>query len=548
MEVFFTLSGFLITQLLIAELSRRGRVDPWAFARARARRLLPGLVACVLGTVVAYRVLLPEEAPDLRADALASLGYLQNWHLVLVGLPYSEAFARPSPMLHIWSLAVEGQLYLLWSLLLVGVLATQRRPVVVAATATLAVGSAVMMAMRYTPDGGGLGYYATDARAAGFLVGAALALAWRPDAWSRRLRRAARVVLDLVAGVALLTLLVGFITVSEFDDALYERAGFLRVGLCTGAVIAAATRSDGMIAGLLGRPGLVAVGRRSYGLYLYHWPVFVAARDLPGPEWLRLGGSLAISIVVTELSYRFMELPIRRGGIRALAGQLGLDRATVAAATTVAAVATAGFVLMGTAAPILVTGTAVASSSGSGPLLIDRSASTSTTLPELAPDPVPPPPTTSGPVLVVGDSITLGSADAIRAALGPATTIDARVGRQFAAAPDIVAAWAARQHGSIVVVLGANGTVQRDDVEALVTTAGPQRIVLVGVDVPRRWQEPNNAALRDAAARHAPRVVFVDWLDLVAKNPGSLGPDGVHPGPQGRSLLARAVADAVRGF
>ena len=149
-------------------------------------------------------------------------------------------------------------------------------------------------------------------------------------------------------------------------------------------------------------------------------------------------------------------------------------------------------------------------------------------------------------MLVIGDSIALSSADALRAALGPATTIDARVGRQFAAAPAIVASWAARHDGPIVVELGANGTVEPEDVDALVGVAGMRRIVLVGVDVPRRWQESNNVVLREAAGRYAPQVVFVDWLDLVAANPGTLGPDGVHPGLRGRTLLAGAVASAVQ--
>ena len=123
-EVFFALSGFLITQLIVDELSRTGRVDAWAFAKARARRLLPALVTCVVATLALFAWLAP--AAGLRADGLASLLYVQNWHLVVAGLPYSEAFARPSPLLHLWSLSVEGQLYLLWPLLLVGVLATAR--------------------------------------------------------------------------------------------------------------------------------------------------------------------------------------------------------------------------------------------------------------------------------------------------------------------------------------------------------------------------------------------------------------------------------------
>ena len=115
-EVFFTLSGFLITQLLVAELRRSGTVDVGAFVRARARRLLPALVVCVTATVMTYRLMLPADAPSLRWDALASLAYVQNWQLVLGGMPYTEAFARPSPLLHLWSLSVEGQFYLLWPL------------------------------------------------------------------------------------------------------------------------------------------------------------------------------------------------------------------------------------------------------------------------------------------------------------------------------------------------------------------------------------------------------------------------------------------------
>jgi len=149
----------------------------------------------------------------------------------------------------------------------------------------------------------------------------------------------------------------------------------------------------------------------------------------------------------------------------------------------------------------------------------------------------------AGPTLVVGDSIALGSADSLRRALGAGTVVDAKVGRQFSAAPAIVGRWPGA--GPVVVDLGANGTVQAADIDAVIDAAGDRRVVLVGVHVPRRWQDGNNDVLRAAAAAH-PTVEFVDWGALVAAHPGALGPDGVHPGLTGRTLLASAVADAAR--
>ena len=132
------------------------------------------------------------------------------------------------------------------------------------------------------------------------------------------------------------------------------------------------------------------------------------------------------------------------------------------------------------------------------------------------------------------------------AALGPGTTVDAAVGRQFAAAVPIVQAWAAANDGPVVIGLGANGTVREDDVAAVVAAAGPRRVVLLGVCVPRRWQDGNNAVLRTVAAQHAPQVVFVDWAGVLAGQQGMLGPDRVHPTRKGQTLLADSIAAGVR--
>ena len=225
--MFFTLSGFLITQLSSTSFAHRaGRRR--AFAKARARRLLPALVTCVVATLALSAWLAP--TAGLRADGLASLLYVQNWHLVVAGLPYSEAFARPSPLLHLWSLSVEGQLYLLWPLLLVGVLAffAQSGPRCSSTLRWRCLGAAD--GVSYTPDGGSLAYYATDARASGFLVGAALAWPGGRPRGRAPLPRAAADGARRRRLAALVALVVEFVAVSEFDAGLYDQGGFLRVG------------------------------------------------------------------------------------------------------------------------------------------------------------------------------------------------------------------------------------------------------------------------------------------------------------------------------
>ena len=281
--------GVLHPQRLPHHPAPAGRADPHGARRRLGVHEGAGAAAAARARHVRDRhpgpVRLARAHGGAAGDGLASLLYVQNWHLVLAGLPYSEAFARPSPLLHLWSLSVEGQLYLLWPLLLVGVLAMVRRSTALLVTILLAFASAVLMALRFDPDGGSLAYYATDTRASGFLVGAALAWVWRPPAWSRPLPRAARWGIDAAGIVAVVTLVVGFVAVSEFDAGLYLRGGFLWVGMLAAVLIVAATRSRGVLAALLSRPLVVAVGRRSYGLYLYHWPVFVLGRELPLPPW-----------------------------------------------------------------------------------------------------------------------------------------------------------------------------------------------------------------------------------------------------------------------
>lgn len=521
-EVFFTLSGYLVTGLLLVESQHQGRVRLRRFALARARRLVPALIVCLLGTTVAVALVAPGTA--LRDHVLASLLYVQNWHLIAADIPYAAGFGAPPPLLHLWSLAIEGQLYLVWALVLLAGLALVSRKRFLAVVGALAALSVLAMAMLFDPGSPGRAYFGSDTRASGFLIGAALAIAWTGrDAGSRGWRWH-----GWAGAVGLTGLLAAFALVSEFDEGLYRRGGFGAIGLLSALVVAAAADPSTRVARLLSAPPLVWIGQRSYGLYLYHWPIIVLTAPLPGPALLVDALRVAATVAVTVASYRWVETPIRRRQVR-------LPRPDA--------------VLIGTAIAVvlLLLGTSVGTAAGvnrsqsvfgrAQPLLV-RSGSGSARPPEPAWEAVA---AQGPPVIVVGDSVMLGSTTALRQALGAETVVDAVVGRQFAAAPPIVAGWAARNPGPVVVHLGSNGTIDPDDVDAVMSGAGDRLVVLVNVAVPRRWQQPDNATIVDAASRYGGRIRVVDWAGMVARSPQLLGRDRVHPTPEGRTALAEAV-------
>ena len=181
-DVFFVLSGFLITSLLLAEWNGRGAIDLRAFWLRRCRRLLPAMLV-VVAAVSAYAAVLAtrDELDELRADTLATLGYAANWRAIAVGDQYGDLFSVPSPLQHTWSLAIEEQWYLLWPLVLLGLLFAARRHAAIplAAIGTMVLGSTVLMAWVYDPADLARSYYGTDTRCQSLLVGAGLALVVR---------------------------------------------------------------------------------------------------------------------------------------------------------------------------------------------------------------------------------------------------------------------------------------------------------------------------------------------------------------------------------
>jgi peptidoglycan/LPS O-acetylase OafA/YrhL len=321
-ESFFALSGYLITSLLVAEWLATGRISLATFWMRRARRLLPALFLVLVAVLAYTAIFLPEEARGLRDDALAATFYIMNWHLIWSGQSYFDPLTRPSLLQHVWSLAIEEQFYLLWPLLFMAGARWLRATGLLILTLLGVVASTLLMAYLADPLGDpSRVYYGTDTRAGGLLLGAALALCWAPGRGLATQSRSMGRALDIAGGLALVGLLTSFAVLDEMSAWLY-RGGFALVSLLTVVLVAAVTHPQArVLPRLLGLAPLRWVGLRSYGIYLWHWPVFMVTRpylDVPfdgvGLQLLRFG----VVLLLAELSYRLIEMPIRNGGLTRL--------------------------------------------------------------------------------------------------------------------------------------------------------------------------------------------------------------------------------------
>jgi peptidoglycan/LPS O-acetylase OafA/YrhL len=327
-EVFFVLSGFLITGLLLGDVRRHGTLDLLGFYRRRARRLLPALFL-LLAAIIAFTALaLPAELGRLRPDVGAALVYVTNWYAIANQQSYFAALGRPSLLQHLWSLAIEEQYYVLWpvALLLLTRLTRGRTSRLFWIVVAGALASTLWMWLLHVPlDDPSRVYYGTDTRAASLLVGSALAIAWPAVAARGRDDRRASLVADGLALAAVLALAWLVATADPYGDFLY-RGGFALVSVVTAVLIAAVVHpASALGARALGQRILVWLGLRSYAIYLWHWPIFMVTRpqlDVP------IGGAVdavvrvGLTLLAADLSFRYVENPIRHGSLGRLVARL----------------------------------------------------------------------------------------------------------------------------------------------------------------------------------------------------------------------------------
>ncbi len=573
-DVFFTLSGFLITSLLLAELDASSRVDFKRFYIRRARRLLPALYLVLVATSIAAMTIAQDAASRVREDATAAFFYVTNWWYVLHGQSYFEATGRPPMLQHLWSLAVEEQFYFVWPVLCWLLWKWGRTRAIRIGAAAGALGSTALMA--WVAAGQGMPeitdpsrvYFGSDTHAMTILVGAFLATVWKAAKVNAVVTTRGRRVSTAVGVLSLLTLLAVFWFVA-FDSPYLYRGGFLVVGLVTAAFVAAASVTSSAFARVLGAQPLRWIGERSYGIYLWHWPVFMVLRpgvdldaDGPGVQALRL----AITLVLAELSYRYVEMPIRHGLIgrawarwKAAGGFALVGRSAVAVVTSATVVVALGVGLANAQGPTFEQELGGVDGVGNESLtpLPSTSSPAPTDSASVSPTSTRP---SDRPVLAagedafglsftaVGDSVLLGARDAVLETF-PGGTVDATVSRpSWEVFKRVLDRRAAGKLGAVVVIhTGTNGSIDAQQLDDLLEVLQDRsRVVLVTVKAPRSWTAEDNAIIRAAAAKYASsNVRLADWEALAKGNRTWFYADGIHMRPDGSAAYAAMLREAI---
>ncbi|MDX6317639.1 MAG: hypothetical protein QOD35_1039 [Nocardioidaceae bacterium] len=318
--VFFTLSGCLITGILLSAYERTGGLELRRFWVHRARRLLPGLVL-MLVVVLGTTALAQRGSLDQRWDqTLAAIFYVSNWTTIAGNVSYFDHFAGPGPLDHLWSLAVEEQFYLLWPLALLLLVRVVKLPVLKVARWTLVLGavSFVLLALLASPGFDNTrAYEGTDTRAGELLVGAALAMVYGPLRHPLRIKLATRVIVDVAAVAALIAMACLMMKTSEYSLFLY-RGGLVLLSLASAVLIAAVSYPASLVGRALGVAPLRWVGERSYGLYLWHMPIVaVISQSTLVAHPVRTGVLLFLfTLLMADLSWRLVENPIRQHGLK----------------------------------------------------------------------------------------------------------------------------------------------------------------------------------------------------------------------------------------
>ncbi|CAB4650966.1 unannotated protein [freshwater metagenome] len=541
-DLFFVISGYVITRLLLDSIQRSGGLDLRGFYLARIRRLLPALVFMVFSTALFISVWAPETVKRFVTDIPFVVSGSMNWALVYRHQDYFEAIGRPPLLQHTWSLAVESQFYLLWPLILLLVLKQFGKNKIPSAALAIAGFSGIallVLSMRMDASNAqsvSHVYFGTDTHSIGLFLGAALAVSWIPQNLTIHIEKRAQDFIDAIGVFGLLGLLACFLFITESDATLY-RLAFPLAGIFGCAIIMSLVHPASRFAPMLSSKPILWIGQRSYAIYLWHWIVFQLTRpsvDLAGSVWALYALRILVVFALADISLRWVELPIRSDVVGAWFRGMKYRTKRVRIRQQIA-------VLSGIVALVASTSFVSANAiSSSNKVAVALKAS-------LAAPIVPETPIISNVpgIWLAGDSVILG----IRYELAqkePIALINARVGRQAGELITVLLRdQAAMANSPIVLDLGNNNRLTEAEVAKVFDVIKNQpQIIIVNTAVPRGWRDENDALIAKYARKYS-QASLVDWKSISEGHPEFFGPDGVHLLPAGITVYVNAILEKI---
>jgi peptidoglycan/LPS O-acetylase OafA/YrhL len=542
-DLFFVISGYVITRLLLDSIQRSGGLDLRAFYKSRVRRLLPPLVFMIVTTTLFIGVWAPDTIKRLLIDTPFALTGFMNWWLVFRQQDYFEAIGRPPLLQHTWSLGVEAQFYFIWPLILLLVLRQLGRKIIPAAALVIAIASGItLLVVSLSIDANSSQtvshvYFGTDTHSIGLFLGAALAVNWIPQNLKVDIAKRAQDVIDGIGVFGFLGILSCFLFIDESNPTLYKIA-FPLAGIFGCAIIMSIVHPASRFAPLLQGRAILWIGERSYAIYLWHWIVFQVTRpsvDLAGASWALYALRVLIVFALADISLRWVELPFRNGyveswfrGMKYRAKKVRVrQKATLA-----------GSILSILIATSLVSVNAIAVSNENIAKLKMEITSKAEVQTQIT--------NPSDGLWVVGDSVILGIRNELsnRRQVG---LINAHVGRQ---APELIAVLnkdKSRMVGAPVIVnMGNNNRLAEREVVSIFEAVKDQpQIIVINTAVPRSWKDENNSLIAQVAANYQ-NVKIVDWNQISEGHPEYFAPDGVHLVPTGISVFVDAVVAELK--